>query len=207
MKSKKLIIFDLDGVLLDSKKNMKLSWSYVQQKHKVKKSFDNYSKYIGLPFQKILKKMNISNNRKNIQKTYSEASLLFFDTFKLFRGSLKVINLLKKNYNLAIFTSKDKKRTDLILKKNKIKISTIITPGNNLRGKPYPDAIFYIMRKLNIKNKKNVIYVGDTKTDFYTAKKAKINYIQANYGFFSFKHKCVINNITQLPKILKIINF
>ena len=30
---KKFLIFDIDGVLVDSKKNMELSWSKVQKKH------------------------------------------------------------------------------------------------------------------------------------------------------------------------------
>ena len=32
MKDKKLYLFDLDGVIIDSKKNMRLSWDLVNQK-------------------------------------------------------------------------------------------------------------------------------------------------------------------------------
>ena len=37
----KLIIFDLDGVIFDTEKNMKLSWKKTQQKHGIKKNLVN----------------------------------------------------------------------------------------------------------------------------------------------------------------------
>ena len=63
------------------------------------------------------------------------------------------------------------------------------------------------MNSLNIKDKNNVIYIGDTKTDFLTAKNAGVKYINANYGFFSLNHSYVINKFSQLPKKLKEIKF
>ena len=47
---KKLILFDFDGVLFDSKKNMEISWQRVMQKFQIKKNFSHYEKFIGLPF-------------------------------------------------------------------------------------------------------------------------------------------------------------
>ena len=40
---KKLIIFDLDGVLFDSKKNMEISWKNVMKTYKIKKNLLNIS--------------------------------------------------------------------------------------------------------------------------------------------------------------------
>ena len=48
----KFFIFDLDGVLFDSKKNMKKSWNSVKKKHKINCSFESYFNKIGLPFDK-----------------------------------------------------------------------------------------------------------------------------------------------------------
>ena len=53
---KKLIIFDLDGVLFDSKKYMEISWKNVMKTYKIKKKFIQYFKFVGLPFETILKK-------------------------------------------------------------------------------------------------------------------------------------------------------
>ena len=45
----KLVLFDLDGVLIDSKENMRCAW-IVKKKFNLKQSFENYFKNIGLPF-------------------------------------------------------------------------------------------------------------------------------------------------------------
>lgn len=63
------------------------------------------------------------------------------------------------------------------------------------------------MRIYNIKNKKDVIYVGDTKIDYKMSNNAKVNYIQANYGFFKLNIKNKINNFFEMHSVLKKINF
>ena len=50
MKKFKTIIFDLDGVLIDTKENMRLSWEQVRKKLNINQKFDDYFKNIGLPF-------------------------------------------------------------------------------------------------------------------------------------------------------------
>ena len=39
-----LIIFDLDGVLINSKNNMKIAWSDVRKKFNIKNKFSEYFK-------------------------------------------------------------------------------------------------------------------------------------------------------------------
>ena len=47
---KKIFIFDLDGVLINSKKNMENSWLVVRKNFLIKKTFKDYEKFIGLKF-------------------------------------------------------------------------------------------------------------------------------------------------------------
>ena len=60
----KYFIFDLDGVLLDSKSNMEYAWNGVRKEAFVTKQFKEYEKFIGLPFQKILSKLKLNNIKK-----------------------------------------------------------------------------------------------------------------------------------------------
>ena len=58
IKKKKLIIFDFDGVLIDSRNNMRSAWQYVRRQNNLITPFEDYFKYVGLPFKEILKKIN-----------------------------------------------------------------------------------------------------------------------------------------------------
>ena len=180
----KLIIFDLDGVLINSKNNMFSAWLYVLKKFKLNISFNQYFKYIGIPFENILSKFKINiKHHKQIKETFSKESLKNISQIKLYPNVIKIINLLKKkNIKLAIVTSKDKLRSKKIVKRLKINIKQIFSPEKKLRGKPYPDQLIKTLKINNIKAK-NAVYVGDTKFDFLAAKRAGIKFIFANYGY------------------------
>ena len=47
---KKLIVFDLDGVLFNSISNMKVSWQYTNNIFKLNIDFKEYAKHLGLLF-------------------------------------------------------------------------------------------------------------------------------------------------------------
>ena len=207
--NKKLIIFDVDGVLFNSKENMSYSWKKVKSVHKVKPDFKNYFKLVGLPFNKILLKLNIKKNLKEIEKTYRNESLRLLRKNILYPGIKKTLRSLKIKYKLAIVTSKDKTRTKKLLKEFNLKFKVIIAPSKNLKGKPYPDQILKALKLSRIKNKKNAVYVGDTKIDYMAAKNSGINYVQAKYGFRTkrFSSKNNIEKFYLLPKVLDSFNF
>ena len=75
LSSKKNIIFDLDGVLLDSLKNMLVSWNSVNKKFDLNISFNEYYKHIGIPFKDILKSLKIKKSKFSlIEKQYTTKS-------------------------------------------------------------------------------------------------------------------------------------
>ena len=69
------------------------------------------------------------------------------------------------------------------IKKFKLPLKNISCPKKELRGKPFPDQINFIIKKINFKKKSEIAYVGDTRFDLLAAKRAKINFIHARYGF------------------------
>ena len=91
----KLIVFDVDGVLINSLDNMNKSWTYVSNKYQLNKKFSTYKKYIGLPFYDILKKMKIKANHKQIFSLYNKVSkdnlksVKFYDNVKITLRKLK----------------------------------------------------------------------------------------------------------------------
>tara|TARA_Y100000591_G_scaffold330595_1_gene362014 strand:+ start:552 stop:1163 length:612 start_codon:yes stop_codon:yes gene_type:complete len=200
----KLIIFDLDGVLIDSKENMKLSWLSVKKKFNLKQSFKKYFENIGLPFFDILKRIGIKNQKENIQKLYNKKSIKNFNKIKLYPNVKKtLIYLKKKKYKIAIVTSKNQLRTNKILNKFNLNIfDVVVAPKKKLKGKPYPDQILYAMSRLKVKNKHSC-YIGDMNVDFKSAKNSNVRFIFAKYGYGKFK-KSYTNSINSIDELRKI---
>ncbi len=195
MKKYKLYIFDLDGVIFDSKLNMEATWNDVKLKHNLKPKFNDYFKLIGAPFIKILNKLNIKSNKKQIEKSYFQNSKKYINKIKLYPKIKTVLNRLKLTSKVAIVTSKEKKRTYFFLKKFNLKFDIISCPEKGRRGKPYPDQILKVIKKFKI-DKKDCVYIGDMKVDLVAAKNAKVDFILANYGY----EKKIIKNVIKINK-------
>lgn len=197
---KKIFLFDLDGVLIDSKSNMKFSWNLVKEKYNLNCTFDDYFKHIGQDFKLILKKLKINKNINKINEDYIKESKKNFNKIKLFPHVKILISFLKKkNIIVGIVTSKDFSRTKLILKRFSLKFDILKCADDKTPSKPNPKKIFDILKKFN-KTNLETVYIGDMKVDQMTAKNAKVDYIHANYGYYSKKilAKYKINNLSNI---------
>ena len=203
---KKFIIFDLDGVLINSIKNMEISWNKVRDTYNLTQKFQTYFEHIGKPFNEILNDIGIKKNQNEIKKLYKNHSIKHFKKIKIYPGVLNTIKYFKKKkIQIAIVTSKDKHRTKKLIDHFKLNIKLAVSPSKKLKGKPNPDTILYAIKKAKIK-RKDCIYIGDTATDFLAAKNAKIDFVFVNYGYFNDKIKCKykINKFQELKKIINV---
>jgi phosphoglycolate phosphatase-like HAD superfamily hydrolase len=104
---------------------------------------------------------------------------------------------------LAVFTSKSKIRTNIILKKNDL-FDHIITSDDVYFGKPHAQGIRMILKGLNLKPK-DALYIGDSIFDYKAAKSARVKYRHASWGYDKKINKIQyikkINNIDQIKKI------
>ena len=201
---KKLIIFDLDGVLINSLNNMKFALNQTSKQLNISLNFETYKKYLGLPFKDIMKKMKIKKDIKIIKKNYEIFSKKKIKNIKIKKADLNELISLKKKCYLAIFTSKSKKRTYKIIKKDKL-FDCIITADDVSKGKPNPEGLKKILKKLNI-NKKESLYVGDSLYDYKASKSAKIKYVHASWGYDRniYKNKNIIklNHFKDISKFI-----
>ena len=201
MYKKKIIVFDLDGVLINSKDNMIDKIKKTNKFCNINIKFKEYEKYIGLPFNKILYNVGIKKEHEKIKRIYKKFSFKNISKVKIKIKILKEIKKLNKKYDLAIFTSKDKLRTLKVLGKDKKYFRFIVTPEDVQKGKPNPEGLKKIKTNGNYKIK-NMFYVGDTKFDFLAAKKVNIKYLHLKSNFdtikFNYNKKYIFKNFTQL---------
>ena len=150
---KKLIIFDLDGVLVDSVSNMRTALKKTSVLLDIKLDFESYRNYLGLPFEKIMKKMGIKKNINTIKLNYSFFSKKTLSKIKIKKEHLQELKYLHKKYNFAI-----KK----FLKNHKSKI--IFEPGRSIVGNigSLVSKVIYIKEN----DKKNFIILDAAMNDF-----------------------------------------
>ena len=200
---KKLFIFDLDGVLIDSIRNMRFALKETCKKLNIKIPFNDYEKNIGLPFEVIMKNLGFESNTLQIKKKYEFFSKKNILKIKISKKKIDIINKLKKDYYIAIFTSKSKKRTNLIIKNLKI-FDFIVTADDVSMGKPNPEGINKILKNFKVK-KKDTFYLGDSSYDYNACKSAKIKYFHAKWGYGKDLEKNkkikIIKNFDDLLKI------
>ena len=197
----KLIIFDFDGVLIDSKVNMEIAWESVKKKTKSIIKFNQYFNNIGLPFNKILKKISFDKDFQLAKKVYDDASIKNINKIKLFPKVKQFLKAASKKYILVLITSKSKDRTKKILKKLKLDFNHVFCPEDKFNSKPNPKVINYLKKKYNFKTKELVV-VGDSLTDKKLAQNAKVKFIFARYGYYKLNSKYTIKNIQELSKFI-----
>jgi len=205
LKDIELILLDVDGVLIDSKSNMKKSWNKLLNEKYVKKPFSEYFKRIGTSFENIMFDMGIDKNIQKIKKEYFKNSFKFDNKIKSYKTVYKTLMTLQKNYTIAVVTSKKRKNTKYFLKKffPKVNFSLICVPTLKYKSKPEPDLLNFAFKRLKIKSK-NSVYIGDTQNDLTASKRAKTNFVLAKYGYNNKDLKCKLN-IQKFSDIINIV--
>ena len=201
---KKLVLFDLDGVLLDSRVNMEKAWGEVRQKTGLQVPFEDYFALIGRPFQDILNCLGITENLPEIEEAYMAASLYFLSNASFYAKTRETLQQLQAQGKLlGIVTSKDAVRTNAVISQLKLKFVTIQCPVAPYRGKPAPDHLLLAMAEAGV-DPKETVYIGDMDTDYQAAVRAGIDYIHASWGYgLPIDAIASLNSIDQLPNFLQ----
>ena len=183
-----LIIFDLDGTLIDSSED--IAWAV--NKTLKQMGFDEFSyqaikERIGWGVKMLLEKVL----PKEKQDLLEEARSIFMGYYsdhllvrsKLYPGVMDILNHFK-NKKLAVATNKPFNLTEKIL--DGLNISGYfkkVVGGDGVQNKkPSPEAIEIILRELRVSPEKS-IFVGDSLIDIEAGKKAGVMTIGAAYGF------------------------
>ena len=114
----RLFIFDLDGVIFDSKRNMQLAWGETSKKFNLNIPFQLYFRKIGMPFLKILESLSVQASEKIFQ-CFKKKSLKEIQVIKPYKNVIKILEYLKcffeyfQKYKLYFFLSLQKTYNNL----------------------------------------------------------------------------------------------
>jgi phosphoglycolate phosphatase len=203
--SKKLIIFDLDGVLIDSRENMRDAWEAVINITKTNVKFEQYFEQIGRPFFDILEVLNLSHQAQQIEEIFRTTSANKMSQINFYSGVLNTLNeLIHEGLKLSVVTSKDKLRTDAVLSRLPFIFDDVQTPNGFSRGKPAPDHLLLSMANTQVDPSES-IYIGDMNVDFEASIRAGIDYMHADWGYGErpSKQVRVIKSIEDIKNYLR----
>ena len=154
-------MFDLDGVLIDSKENMRTAWDATREKFGLQPTFNDYLQLIGRPFCDLLTLLGIQEQQEAIFNYYNTISAQYVDCITPYEGAYDFLAFLRgKNILTALITSKSKVRLDAVLRKISHPFSCVLTPEDGLRGKPAPDHLLLACLKLGV-DPAEAVYLGD----------------------------------------------
>lgn len=194
LKKFELIIFDLDGTLVDSAKDIMIANNKTLEKFGYKPiSFKNVKHIIGQGIRvniiRSLKLQNVKINKKKENEMYN-----FFFSFykknlciksKIYPGlNFFLKNLKKKGYKLAVCSNKLEELTKIVLKKTKLfKYFDFVAGGDTFaHRKPHPSVLNNVIKKFKI-NKNNVLFIGDSEHDYHSALNSNIKFCLKTKGF------------------------
>lgn len=184
------VIFDLDGTLIDTSKDIALSVNILRKKYQLK----------ALPVEKVVEcigngivnlisrvlndtELDINSAVKEFRTIYRENMLINTVEYESVRETLE--KLKSKGIHLAVATNKIEDLAGMILDNlNLDKYFDMILGGSNNRPlKPDPAIINEILLHWKIKKDK-MLYVGDSDVDVETAKNAgvKIAFFENGLG-------------------------
>ena len=177
-----LILFDLDGTLLDSDQMIIETFKelYPLYRPGYFPSIEHILSFSGPQITETLKKEFPDGDQELLRKEFKERSTKNYVKYsKLYPGVIEMLKELQlKRVPFAVVTNKHRYATDYTYKlfgvDNLIPFSVCADEVKNL--KPAGDGILQCMDHFGVKDPQKVIYIGDGQIDYLTAKNAGVKF-------------------------------
>lgn len=187
-----MLIFDLDGTLLNTVKDLHIALNYALKTHNFpEKTIAETQMLLGNGID-ILVAGAIPNGKNNPKFTETYTTFKEYYSQHLndytapYSGIIPLLQELKsRNIKMGIVSNKfDEGVKALAQQYFSNLIDNVQGTSDTVKKKPAPDAVYALIKKLHAENEKN-IYVGDSDVDIETAKNAHIPCISVSWGFRS----------------------
>ena len=197
--SEKLCIFDLDGTLLDTLKDLSISINFALNKNGLNSiTIEQTRTFIGNGIKKLVERA-IGNGHKDKFDVVFRTFLAHYDIHcndntKMFDGIKTLLCELKAaGYRTAIVSNKN---DEAVQELKQIYFNDLIDVAygvkEGMKSKPSPDTINGVIEKLNVK-KDDVIYIGDSDVDMKAAINANVDSLIVLWGYRR------INELNEVP--------
>ena len=193
---KKLVIFDLDGTLINSIEDLGQAANYALSKNGFPThSLASYPFFVGNGVRNLIRKALPEENRndttidsllKDFKEYYDDHNV---DSTKPYDGIMELLKQLQEQgVKLAVASNKYQKATEKIVSQlfPDIKFVSVQGQQDGVNVKLDPSIVFNILG-VALVPKAEVLYVGDSGVDMETARRACVDSVGVTWGFRSEK--------------------
>ena len=181
------VIFDLDGTLWDSVKNVVIAWNRVIERSGISERMteEQMRGYMGKTIEQIAEAFVHSVPKQQALEIMKEccrqeAGYLSVHGGKLYPKLEETLQQLSSKYLLAIVSNCQPGYIESFLVAHQMQKYFTDWECYGATGKPKGDNIRRIIEHNGVKK---AVYVGDTQADFEACKQANVPFIHAAYGF------------------------
>jgi len=228
LKQRKLIVFDMDGVIVDTRNSYRIAiqstFEFFAGKNLTSEEIQTAKNIGGLNndwdlTEYLLKQAGFSPKKDDIIEKFQEIYWGNEGTGVIFNEALLIsaesVKKLAESFDLAVFTGRPKLEADFVLKRWGLEnyFYPVITMDDLSadKQKPSPDGLLQI---INIVNPLETYYLGDTHDDMISGKAAGVNPIgvlppqdkteELKNKMFEFGAKNVLQNTEDVVKLVHI---
>ncbi len=180
-------VFDLDGTLLNTLKDLYLSVNRTLKKYSLpERSEDEIRLFVGNGVEMLVKRSLGEEHEELLNEALEvfkkDYSLHGEDNTLPYEGiGEMLVNLKERGIKLAVVSNKfDGATKKLTAKYFGGLIDIAIGESENVRKKPAPDSLIKAVKTLK---GKNAVYIGDSDVDIQTAKNGNVDCISVTWGF------------------------
>lgn len=213
----KLIIFDLDGTLLNTIDDIKDSLNFAVEKQGLPSySVDKVKKFVGSGVKQMIVRAleGLTEDKSLMQiitKDYTDKyNLIQKDKTKPYDNIIETLNRLKeKGITLAVLSNKPIQDTKNIISYyfNDSIFDSVFGQIEGIPVKPDPTLVHKIINNYSF-NYEEVLFIGDSDVDMMTAKNANVDSVFVSWGFRNYedvKHIGIDYVVTDPLEIISII--
>lgn len=216
MKNKNTVIFDLDGTLLNTLRDLTDATNFALRENGYpEKTEDQVRSYVGNGIRRLIE-LSLPEGEKDPKfestlKSFKEYYAVHCnDSTKAYVGIPELLTSLRdEGYKLAIVSNKADFAVQTLRERYFADtVPVAIGESENVRKKPAPDCVLEALKRLD-STPEQAVYVGDSDVDIHTAKNAGMDCISVTWGFRSVGFlvasgaSCTVDHPDEIRKLLR----